>query len=78
MVDVTLFELHLEGSQFTANAPDSGVGGATESDEDTGEVADEGTGTVPVALLAVLGVVLALASAVAAKKILGGVDEASD
>ncbi|MFC6863035.1 hypothetical protein ACFQGE_06110 [Halomicroarcula sp. GCM10025817] len=72
MVDVTLFELHLEGSQFTANAPNSGVGEATESDEDTGEVADEGTGAVPVTLLAVLGVVLALASAVAAKKMLGG------
>jgi len=67
MVDITLFELHLDGSEFTANAP--GVGG---SDED--ETAESDSGGAPLGLFAVLALVVLLVAAIAAKK-MGGSDE---
>jgi len=67
MVDITLFELHLDGAEFTANAPNSGV----LDDEDVEE--SEGGGA-PLGLFAVLALVVLVVAAVAAKK-LGGGDE---
>ncbi len=70
MVDITIFELHLDGSEFTANAP--GVGG---SDDD--EAAESDSASAPLGLFAVLALVGLVVAAAAAKK-LGGDDEASD
>lgn len=78
MVNVTLFELHLEESQFTANAPNSGVTEDAGSDDDVEVTTDEESSAVPVAALAVLAVVVAIASALAAKKMLGEGEESDD
>lgn len=70
MVNVTLFELHLEGAEFTANAPNSGQ--AEEAEGTDIEIEDdEATSGFPFGILAVVGVVAALASLLAAKKMLG-------
>jgi len=69
MVDITVFELHLDGSEFTANAP--GVGGSDDTD-----AAESDSGGAPLGLFAVLGLVGLVVAAVAAKK-LGGDDEAA-
>ncbi|WP_324662456.1 hypothetical protein [Haloarcula sediminis] len=69
MVDITLFELHLDGSEFTANAP--GVGESDEAETDTDD-----SGGAPLGLLAVLALVVLVVVAVAAKKLRGG-DDAS-
>jgi hypothetical protein len=72
MVDITVFELHLDGSEFTANAPWSGEEPEAESEVDTDE-----SGGPPLALLAVAAVVALLGVvglAVAAKKLRGGDD----
>ena len=67
MVDITLFELHLDGSEFTANAP--GVGGSDEAETDRDD------GGAPLGPLAVLALVVLVVVAVAAKKLRGGDDE---
>ncbi|MDS0258949.1 hypothetical protein NDI56_06035 [Haloarcula sp. S1CR25-12] len=68
MVDITLFEVHLDGSEFTANAP--GVGGSDE--EATDESDSDGA---PLGLFAVLALVVLAVAAVAAKKMGGGSDD---
>jgi hypothetical protein len=68
MVDITIFELHLDGSEFTANAPNSGV----LSDEE--EADDSDSGGAPLGLFAVLALVVLVVALVAVKK-LGGNDE---
>ncbi|MBX0285109.1 hypothetical protein [Haloarcula salinisoli] len=67
MVDITIFELHLDGSEFTANAP--GVGGSDDAEADESD-----SGGAPLGLFAVLALVGLVVAAVAAKK-LGGDDE---
>lgn len=68
MVDITLFELHLDGSEFTANAP--GVGTSE------GEPDDSDSGGARLGLVAGLAlVVLVVVAAVAAKKLAGSDDE---
>ena len=62
MVDITIFELHLDGSEFTANAP--GVG---ESDE--GDADESDSGSAPLGLFAVLALVGLVVAGVAAKKL---------
>lgn len=74
MVNVTLFELHLEGAQFTANAPYSAEAEETEEREVEVEDDEEATGGFPFGLLAALGVVAALASLLVAKKVLSGTE----
>ena len=66
MVDITLFELHLDGSEFTANAP--GVG---KSDEE-GDESD--SGGAPLGLVAGLVLVVLVVVAVVAVKKRGGSD----
>ncbi|MFC6757853.1 MULTISPECIES: hypothetical protein [Haloarcula] len=70
MVDITIFELHLDGSEFTANAP--GVGGSDDTESD-----DSDSGGAPLGLFAVLGLGVLVVAAVAAKRLSGG-DGASD
>ena len=70
MVDITLVELHLDGAEFTANAPGSGA-----SDDIETESAD-GT-SPPLGVVALAALLLLTAVAVAAKK-LGGDDDESD
>jgi hypothetical protein len=72
MVDITIFELHLDGSEFTANAPWNGEESEPESEVDL----DESEGK-PLALLAVAAVVALLGVvglALVAKKVRGGDD----
>jgi len=69
MVDITLFELHLDGAEFTANAPDSGLPG-----ESDGEESD--SGGAPLGLFAVLALVVLVVVAVAVKKMGGSDDDA--
>ena len=70
MVDITLFELHLDGSEFTANAPGVGL---------TDEEPDESDGGgAPLGLFAILALVVLVVAAVAVKKFAGGDDEALD
>ncbi|PSP85299.1 hypothetical protein BRC96_02815 [Halobacteriales archaeon QS_6_64_34] len=66
MVDITLFELHLDGSEFTANAP--GIG---KSDEE-GDESD--SGNAPLGLVAGLVLVVFVVIAVVAVKKRGGSD----
>jgi len=71
MAKVTLFELHLDGAEFTANAPAFGSAeeeAETESAESGGRL---GSVLLAVGVLAVLAVV-----AVALKKRLGGSEDA--
>ena len=61
MVDITLFELHLDGSEFTANAP--GVGTSEEEPDDSD------SGGAPLGLVAGLVlVVFVVVAAVAVRK----------
>jgi hypothetical protein len=75
MVDITIFELHLDGAEFTANAP----GSEAEEDDD---VPDEDGGGLPLGLFAIAGVVAVLVAALAVKKMRGGsstdLDEIAD
>jgi len=68
MVEVTLFELNLDGAEFTANAPNSG-GGDEESDDGAG---GPGLGLVALAGVILVGVAIA---ALAVKKRGGDGDE---
>jgi len=79
MVDITIFEVHLDGSEFTANAPLSGADESAESvDADT---ESDGSGGAPLGLFAVAAVLGLVALVVAAKKVSGGdadLDEITD
>jgi len=68
MVDITLFELHLDGAEFTANAPGSGAG------EADGDEASESDGA-PLGLFAMVALVVLAVVAVAVKKRGGGDEE---
>jgi hypothetical protein len=71
MTKITFFELHLDGAEFTANAPGNGQ---EETDEDGEAVTDtDESGASP--LLALVGLAVLVGVAVAAKKLLGGGDE---
>lgn len=72
MAKFTLFELHLEGAQFTANAPYSGESAEAEGSEIEIEDEEEAAGGFPFGLLAALGVIAAVVSLVVVKKVLGG------
>jgi hypothetical protein len=71
MAKITLFELHLDGSEFTANAPWSGA-------SERGETADEATETedsgAPVGLFAVAAVLVLVVLAVVVRKVRGDTD----
>jgi len=74
MVEITIFELNLDGAEFTANAPGSGpVEGEPAGTDDT-----DGGG-LPVGLvLAVVGAVVAsVVAVVVAKKLRGDEESAS-
>jgi hypothetical protein len=70
MVDITLFELHLDGAEFTANAPNGGLLG------EDGASDESDSGSAPLGLFAVLALVVLAGAAVAVKK-RGGSDEPS-
>jgi len=78
MVELTLFEVHLDGAEFTANAPFSSADAEEADDADWevlggdegGESEDAGGGPNPGK--AVFAVVLAVVLAVVIKKVLGG------
>ncbi len=69
MVDVTLFEVHLDDSSFTANAPFS----SSESDEETNERREpDDSGTSKGALVAaVVGLAFLVVGAALVKRRLG-------
>ena len=71
MVDITLFELHLDGAEFTANAPGSGAELGEETSESDEE--DDSAGA-PLGLFAVVSLVAVVVAALAAKKVRGGDD----
>jgi hypothetical protein len=70
MVDITLFELHLDGAEFTANAH-----GVVESDE-TEEKESDSSGA-PLGLFAVLALVVLGITAAAVKKWGGSGEDAT-
>jgi MYXO-CTERM domain-containing protein len=74
MVDITLFELHLDGAEFTANAPNSGV---EEALDEESESESEGSGGPPFGLIAALALVALVGAAVAARR-LGGEGECDE
>jgi hypothetical protein len=74
MTKITFFEFHLDGAEFTANAPGSGQEEADEAGVETAVDSDE-SGAGP--LLALVGLVLLVGLVVAAKKLLGGDSELS-
>lgn len=65
MVHLTLFEVHLEDSSFTANAPGSGKSG--ESESSSGE---SGRRLAP----AIVGLVVLVGLGLAARRFMGGSD----
>jgi hypothetical protein len=72
MVDLTILEVHLDGSEFTANAPFSSGGEDDSVDVEEGSDPDSGRGK----LLAVLiGLAFCVAVAYLARNRLGGEDE---
>jgi hypothetical protein len=71
MTKITFFELHLDGAEFTANAPGTGADEADEADVAVGAT-DESGGSP---LIALLGLVVLVGVAVAVKKLLGGDSE---
>jgi len=71
MVDITIFELHLDGSEFTANAPWSGD---EEGESEEAEGDDESSGGPPLGLFVVGALLAFVGLAVAAKKVRGGDD----
>lgn len=76
MAKFTLLEIHLDGAEFTANAPFSDSGESDDSpDIEVGEVGDEESSGGPSWLPAVVGLVFLVVVAVVAKKKLGGSDE---
>lgn len=81
MVQLTLFEIHLDGSEFTANAPFSSAS-AEEAEEaedgDWEEFGSEAEGGGPNPLkLAVLALVVSVVVTVVVRKLVGG-DEADE
>jgi len=71
MVDITLFEIHLDEGTMTANAPFSGSSEPDEADSgDTDE--DEDGGGFPVAPL--IGLLVLAVLLIGAKKLLGSGD----
>jgi len=67
MVDITIFELHLDGSEFTANAP-----GITGSEA---EETDEEESGAPFGLFAIAALVVLVVVALVVKKRGGGDEE---
>ncbi|WP_459191402.1 hypothetical protein [Halosimplex sp. J119] len=77
MVEITFLEVHLDGAEFTANAP--GSGGFSDEDGATDETglgsgeSDTGGGSSPLpSLLAFVGLVVAV---VVVRRLLGGSGE---
>ena len=62
MVDITLFELHLDGAEFTANAPNGGLLGEDRASDESD------SGGAPLGLVAVLALVALVGAAVVMKK----------
>lgn len=79
MAKFTFLEVHLDGAEFTANAPLSNSGGGEEGEADpdieVGEVGDEEPGGKGKWVAALVGLVFLVVVAAAAKKKLGGSDE---
>ncbi|MFC7175786.1 hypothetical protein [Halosegnis marinus] len=73
MAKFTLLELHLDGAQFTANAPGSGLPGVEVETDDTADDAPDSTGKPWLAAL--VGLLFLAAIALLARKKLGGDDE---
>lgn len=72
MVELTFFEVHLDDSQFTANAPFSDRGkDVAASDEPLAEEGGRGKGS---AVAALIGLVFLVAVAFVAKRKFGGDD----
>ncbi|MFB6224513.1 MAG: hypothetical protein ABEH86_12685 [Haloarcula sp.] len=83
MAEFTLLELHLDGAEFTANAPFSSADDESEStsrwsrrSETTSETDDDSSSSSKWGLLAVLGIGALAVGAVAVSRFLGGSDEA--
>ncbi|GGN89743.1 MULTISPECIES: hypothetical protein [Haloarcula] len=72
MAKFTLLELHLDGAEFTANAPGVGNGETAETAADESEASDSGGRGGVLALVVLLALV---GVAVAGKKLLGGSDD---
>lgn len=70
MAKYTLFELHIDGAEFTANVPGAE---ATEDPEDT-ETDEAERGRLPFALLAIVALAVLAAAAIAAKRFTGDTD----
>ncbi|WP_276271854.1 hypothetical protein [Haloarcula litorea] len=70
MAKFTLLEVHLDGAEFTANAPGvDGAGSDTENGESGDDEGDGGTGGLPLAALLLLA--LTVVAVVAVSKLLG-------
>lgn len=67
MAKYTLFELHIDGAEFTANVP------GAEATEDT-ETDEAERGRLPFALLAIVALAVLAAAAIAAKRFTGDTD----
>jgi len=80
MVEFTLFEVHLDGAQLTANAPFSSANPEDAEDADwtelepgtDGDGGEDGDGGGPNPLAVVFAVVTAVVLAVVIRKVLGG------
>ncbi|WP_255149382.1 hypothetical protein [Halorarius halobius] len=76
MVKLTFLEVHLDGAEFTANAPLSDSGGDGDGpDIEVGEAGDEQSGGGKRWVGALVGLLFLVAVAVVAKKQLGGSDD---
>ncbi|MBX0323441.1 hypothetical protein EGH21_10415 [Halomicroarcula sp. F13] len=72
MAKFTLLELHLDGAEFTANAPGVGSDETAETATDEGDASDSGGRGGVLALVVLLALV---GVAVAGKKLLSGSDD---
>jgi len=75
MVELTLFEIHLEGSDFTANAPYSN-GEPDESDDF--DVASGAESEDPNPAKAVVGLLLLVVVLVVVRRLVGGSDDSEE
>jgi MYXO-CTERM domain-containing protein len=75
MVELTLFEIHLDGSEFTANAPFTS---GESDDSDDFEVASEGDSGGPNPAKAVLGLLVLVVALVLVRRLVSGSDETEE